>query len=119
MKLGVDFYAAGTAAWEPPLGCVVLLYCPFRNVGCPPFSQVQNSVWISGVQPWVDSLTMQTAVLERLLGEIEGGGSLSRDWWRELPLLVFIKRSLDTVRSSMFDPSNLYRIWSQIKFATR
>ncbi|CDJ46380.1 hypothetical protein, conserved [Eimeria brunetti] len=79
---------------------------------------VQDSVWASGVQPWLDSLTMQTNVLEQLLGALEAGQPLNRDWWKQLPLLVFIKRSLDTARSSMFDPSSLYRIWSQIKFAT-
>ncbi|CDI86091.1 hypothetical protein, conserved [Eimeria praecox] len=84
----------------------------------PNIKLVQNSVWLSGVQPWLDSLTMQTAVLEQLLSTIEAGQPLDRDWWQRLPLLVFIKRNLDTVRSSVFDPSNLYRTWSQIKFVT-
>lgn len=82
-------------------------------------SQVQESIWISGIQPWLDSLKMQGVILKRLLHEMHGGKQLNRLWWKELPLLVFIKQSLDDVRSSLFNPSNLYTIWSQIKYVTR
>ncbi|OEH77210.1 hypothetical protein cyc_05571 [Cyclospora cayetanensis] len=79
---------------------------------------VQDSIWVAGVEPWLDSLRLQVASLDRFLKGMERGIQLPVDWWKQLPLLVFVKQTLDDIRSSVFYPSNLHTIWHLIKDAT-
>ncbi|KAL8425482.1 hypothetical protein Efla_002603 [Eimeria flavescens] len=79
---------------------------------------VQDSIWVSGIEPWLTSMEAQKATLKRLIEEMEEGKKLSRDWWKELPLLIFIKQTLDDTRLSLFAPSTMQMIWKQIKFVT-
>ncbi|KAL8450401.1 hypothetical protein Emag_003247 [Eimeria magna] len=82
------------------------------------FCSVQDSMWNSGVQPWFDSMKEQGETLGRLLRKMGRGESLNRHWWKELPLLIFLKQSLDDARLSTFAPGVLHMIWTQIKLVT-
>ncbi|KAL8443452.1 hypothetical protein Emed_006807 [Eimeria media] len=79
---------------------------------------LQDSMWESGVQPWVDSMKEQGETLARLHRRISLHQGLDRHWWKELPLLIFLKQSLDDARLSVFAPGVLHMIWTQIKLVT-
>ncbi|CDJ64974.1 hypothetical protein, conserved [Eimeria necatrix] len=79
---------------------------------------VSNGLWNSAIQPVVDSMKVHIDIFTRLLGELDTGKGLTRDWWKEVPLLAFIRPMLYNVRSALLDPSNLYKFWYQIKIAT-
>lgn len=80
---------------------------------------MSSGLWNSAIQPVVDGMKVHTDIFTRLLGELDTGKGLTRDWWKEVPLLVFIRPMLYNVRSGLLDPSNLYKFWYQIKIATR